>query len=367
MRFLSGDRTFLALTLVLALGGIAIFSSAALGLLARQSGTISHEILSQAVLGLGGGALAFLLARHMPLGFVRKAAPYAYLATLALTLLVFVPGLGTYANGATRWIDLGFTTIQPAEFLKIGVVLMMAWYLAKYARVLGDLRRGILAFVLIVGVPALVLLFQPNTSTTLLIACTAAVMYFAAGAPLRDFGILILIALFAGGTILLVRPYAFQRVITFLHPSADSLGASYQIQQSLIAVGSGGLLGRGFGESVQKFNYLPEPDGDSVFAVFAEECGFLGAVILVLLFAALAARGIVIAGESRDLFGGLLALGLSWLIAFQAFVNISAMIGVIPLTGLPLPFVSHGGTALLVTLACAGLILNVAAHRKSTA
>jgi cell division protein FtsW len=191
-------------------------------------------------------------------------------------------------------------------------------------------------------------------------------MYFAAGAPLRDFGILILITLLAGGAVLIVRPYALQRVMTFMHPGANSLDSSYQIQQSLIAVGSGGFAGRGFGESVQKFNYLPEPDGDSVFAVFAEECGFVGAVLLVLLFSALAARGIVIAGESRDMFGGLIALGLSWLIAFQAFVNMSAMLGVIPLTGLPLPFISHGGTALLVVLACAGLILNIAAHKKQS-
>jgi cell division protein FtsW len=365
MRLLSGDRTFLALTFVLALGGLAIFSSAALGLLARANGGISQEILSQALFGLGGGIVAFLIARHTPLMLVRRFAPYIFLATVVLTLLVFVPGLGSHANGATRWIDLGFTTIQPAEFLKVGAVLMMAWYLSKYARQLSDPRRGVLAFVAIIAVPALTLLFQPNTSTTLLIGMTAAVMYFAAGAPLRDFGILLLIALLVGAVVLYARPYTRDRVMTFFHPSGDSLGSSYQIQQSLIAVGSGGLLGRGFGESVQKFNYLPEPDGDSVFAVFAEECGFVGAVILVLLFAALAARGIVIAGESRDLFGGLVALGLSWLIAFQAFVNMSAMTGVIPLTGLPLPFVSHGGTALLVVLGCAGLILNVGAHRKS--
>ncbi|MEJ0053234.1 MAG: putative peptidoglycan glycosyltransferase FtsW [bacterium] len=366
MRSFSGDRTFLGIVTILALGGIAIFSSAALGLLARTGSAVSHEILSQAVLGLGGGIVAFIIARRVPLSFVRKAAPYAFLASLALTLLVFVPGLGTHANGATRWIDVGFTTIQPAEFLKIGVVLMMAWYLAKYARQLHDFTKGLLPFIVIVGIPALVLLMQPNTSTTLLIGSTAAVMYFAAGAPWRDFGVLLVLALVAGGAILFLRPYALERVMTFINPSENSLDSSYQIQQSLIAVGSGGLAGRGFGESVQKFNYLPEPDGDSVFAVFAEECGFIGAVLLVLLFAALAARGIVIAGESRDMFGGLIALGLSWLIAFQAFVNMSAMLGIIPLTGLPLPFVSHGGTALLVVLACAGLILNIAAHRKQT-
>jgi cell division protein FtsW len=199
----------------------------------------------------------------------------------------------------------------------------------------------------------------------MLILMTCGVMYFAAGAPWRDFGILLGLAVVAFGIVVLMRPYVLQRVETFMHPGANSLSSGYQIQQSLIAIGSGGLMGRGFGQSVEKFNYLPEPDGDSVFAVFAEETGFIGAALLLALFVALAARGIVIAGDSRELFGGLIALGLSFLIITQAFINICAMLGIIPLTGLPLPFVSHGGTALMAVLLMCGLILNVSAQRKS--
>jgi len=189
-------------------------------------------------------------------------------------------------------------------------------------------------------------------------------MYFAAGAPWRDIGLVALLTLVALGSVLIMRPYVLGRVLTFLDPAADPLNSSYQIQQALIAVGSGGLFGRGLGQSVEKFNYLPEPDGDSVFAVFAEETGFVGAVILLALFVGLAARGIVIAGESRELFGGLVALGFSFMLILQAFINMGAMLGVIPLTGLPLPFVSHGGTALLAVLIECGLILNVSVHRK---
>jgi cell division protein FtsW len=167
------------------------------------------------------------------------------------------------------------------------------------------------------------------------------------------------------GAIVLYRPYVLHRFETFIHPSANSLSAGYQIQQSLIAVGSGGLLGKGFGQSVEKFNYLPEPDGDSVFAVFAEEWGFAGSVLLLALFAALAARGLTIAADSKELFGGLIALGFSVLIALQAFINMCAMLGIIPLTGLPLPFVSQGGTALLAVLAMCGLILNVASRKRA--
>ncbi len=356
---------FFLLVLVAALAGLAIFASATLGLLARQDALISKGILLQAGLGFGLGMVGLLIARTISFTWIRKAAPYLYVAGLAATTAVFIPGVGLRANGATRWIDLGFTTVQPAEFLKIGLVLVLAWWLASHARQLSDPKKGLLPFLLMIGVPAFILLLQPNTSTTLLLLATGTVMYFAAGAPWRDFGILAVLAVVALGSVILMRPYVLDRITTFLDPSANSLSSGYQIQQSLISIGSGGLLGRGFGQSVGKFNYLPEPDGDSVFAVFAEETGFVGATLLLALFIALAARGIVIAGNSRELFGGLVALGLSFLLIFQAFINISAMLGIIPLTGLPLPFISHGGTALLATLIMCGLILNVAALRKS--
>ena len=366
MKVFTGDRAFLVITAVLALGGIAIFSSALLGLLARPNASVASAALSQVVFGLGAGIGAFAIARTIPLALVKRWAPWLYGASLLLTALVFVPGIGKHVNGATRWLDLGITTVQPAEFLKFGAVIMVAWLLSKYSKKLKDWRYGLAPFLGIVGAPAVILLAQPNTSTTALVLATAGIMYFAAGAPMRDFAVIALIAIVTLAALLHFRPYAMKRVETFIHPSAaDALGGGYQIQQSLIAIGSGGISGRGFGQSVQKFNYLPEPDGDSVFAVFGEEFGFIGSVILVALFALFAARGIVIAGESRDLFGGLTALGFSWLIAFQAFVNMSAMLGIVPLTGLPLPFVSHGGTALMMVLAAAGLILNIAAHRKA--
>ncbi|MHB0865933.1 MAG: FtsW/RodA/SpoVE family cell cycle protein [Minisyncoccota bacterium] len=365
MKFVSGDRVFLMLVLVLALAGIAIFSSAALGLLARETSSVSKDILLQTGLGLGLGFIAFILARMTPFALLKRFAPHIFILTLILTLLVFVPGVGFHSGGATRWINLRFTTLQPAEFLKIGFVIALAWWLAPRTRQLGNPKKGLLPFVGFLVVPAAILLAQPNTSTTLLILATGAVMYFAAGAPLRDFGILALGVIFALGIVILVRPYVLERIKTFIDPSANSLSSGYQIQQSLIAIGSGGILGRGFGQSIEKFNYLPEPDGDSVFAVFAEETGFIGAIILLGLFVALAARGIVIASNATDLFGGLIALGFSFLIILQAFINIGAMLGIIPLTGLPLPFISHGGTALAATLLMCGLILNVAAHRRA--
>ena len=366
MKIVKGDRIFFIITCALALGGFAIFSSAALGLLARESASVSRDIMVQAGFGLGLGFISLFIIQMIPLAQIKRLAPYGYAAAVLLTMAVFIPGIGQHTNGATRWINVGFTTVQPAEFLKIGLVLMLAWWLAPRARQLKDFRKGLLPFMAILGLPAAVLLMQPNNSTTMLIVLTGGALYLAAGAPLRDIGILGGLVVIALVGVLILRPYALERAKTFLDPSANSLGSGYQIQQSLIAVGSGGLFGRGFGQSVEKFNYLPEPDGDSVFAVFAEETGFMGAALLLALFAGLFARGIVIAGDSRDLFGGLVALGFSVLIALQAFINICAMTGIIPLTGLPLPFVSHGGTALLAVLAMCGFILNVSSNRKTT-
>lgn len=364
MKFVSGDRVFFMLVLIMAFAGLAIFSSAALGLLARESSSVSRDILLQSGLGLGLGLFALVCARAIPFALIKRFAPYIYVATLIFTALVFVPGIGSNFGGATRWIDLGLTTVQPAEFLKIGFVLVLAWWLAPRARQFSNPKKGLLPLIAFIIPSAVILLAQPNTSTTLLFIATGMVMYFAAGAPLRDFGIMTLIVLLVLGGIISTRGYALERVKTFFNPSANSLSSGYQIQQSLIAIGSGGLLGRGFGQSVEKFNYLPEPAGDSVFAVFSEETGFIGALFLLALFVALSARGIAIAGNSHDLFGGLVALGFSFMIILQAFINICAMLGIIPLTGLPLPFISHGGTALVAILIMCGLILNVASHRR---
>src|SRR3989344_6364767 len=187
-----GDRIFLTLVLGIALAGFAIFSSAKLGLLARENASISHDILLQAGLGLGLGFLAFSIARTVSLARIKRFAPYLYAITVIFTGLVFVPGIGMHAKGATRWINLGFTTVQPAEFLKIGFVIMLAWWLAPRARQLTEPRKGLIPFIALLALPSILLLAQPNTSTMLLILATGAVMYFAAGAPWRDFGILLL-------------------------------------------------------------------------------------------------------------------------------------------------------------------------------
>jgi cell division protein FtsW len=362
MRF-AGDRLFFLIVLILTVGGAAMFLSAALGLLARQNANLGHLAVTQLLLGLIPGLIALAIIRFTPQKlFMRGILPF-YIFALLATALVFLPHVGVHANGATRWLQVGPITVQPAEFLKIAVVLMFASYLAKMRTKLSDLRYGLLGFGIIVGIPTALLIMQPNTSTVLVLGATTAAMYFIAGAPWRDFAILAVIALIGLGAIIAVRPYILQRIQTFIEPSSNSLTSGYQIQQSLIAVGSGGLLGRGYGQSVQKFNYLPEAVDDAIFAVYAEEFGFVGAVLLVVLFLAFAARGLMIAAEASNAFGTFAATGLTLIITISAFLNIGAMLSIFPLTGLPLPFISHGGTALLAALASIGVILNIAANR----
>lgn len=360
---LLGDRTFVIIVLILIVAGLALFSSAALGLLARADASPWRLLLTQLALGLVPGVIALLVFRFMPQKRLLSLVLPFYVASILLSLVVFTK-FGVELNGARRWIDIGFTTFQPAEFLKIGVVLMLAAFLTKAGARIKDAKEGLLPFCLIVGIPVAILLAQPNTSTVLIIGATCATMYFIAGAPWRDFFILGGVTLVALTVLVFMRPYLMERVETFIDPSRAPQGSGYHIQQSLIAIGSGGLTGRGFGQSVQKFNYLPEAQSDSVFAVYGEEFGFVGTVLLVILFVAFALRGLMIASAASSMFGLLVATGLTLLITFSAFLNIGALLGIAPLTGLPLPFISHGGTALMAALLSVGIILNIAAHRK---
>jgi cell division protein FtsW len=363
LKGISGDRLFFLIVVILVVGGMAMFVSASLGLLARADESPLKLAFTQLILGLIPGVIALVTIRYTPLSFIQKLAPAIYLASIAATALVFTP-LGPTLNGARRWIDIGFTTVQPAELLKIGVVLMLAWYLAKMKGKLQSFTSGLIPFGLIVGIPVVLLLLQPNTSTVLVLGATSIALYILAGGPWRDVLLMVVGALLVLAILVGQRPYLMNRVMTFMNPAENSLTTGYQIQQSLIAIGSGGFMGRGFGQSAQKFNYLPEAQGDSVFAVFSEEFGFIGSVFMVLLFVGFAMRGFSIAADASTLFGSLAATGLTLLISLSAFLNIGAMLAILPLTGLPLPFVSHGGTALLFALASVGIILNVAAHRK---
>ena len=359
----TADRTLLALIVLLVLTGFFIFASASLGLLARNGATFSSVAFTQIAFGIVGGSAALFLLSQIHYRWWRRYAFYIFLFTLALTASVFIPGFGYSHGGAQRWIEIAGFSLQPAELLKIGFVIYLATWLSGTHKHITTFGHGTLPFFAIVGAVGLLLLAQPDTDTFLIMAAAATAMFLTAGGRWRDVTVVGVLAIAILGVLAITRPYIMERLTSFIDPAADPQGAGYQVTQSLIAVGSGGVVGRGFGQSIQKFEYLPEPIGDSIFAVYAEEFGFLGSSVLILLFTGFIIRGYKIAAHARDLFGMLLVVGFITIIGLQTFLNIAAMTGLAPMLGLPLPFISHGGTALLALLASVGIILNVSRHQ----
>ena len=358
------DRPFLTTALVLVIVGVFIFSSASLGLLARDGVQFSSVAKSQFFLGVCGGLIALFIMANIPYRSYRAYAPYIFGIALVLTTFVFIPGLGYEANGARRWLSVFGVSLQPAEILKLSFVLFLAWFYSAHYRKLKDIRFSLGGLVGALAVTGLILLLQPDTGTFLILGATGVAVTITAGVRVKHLLFLGLLLFLGVCMLALSRPYLLERVTTFMDPASDPSGSGYQIKQSLIAIGSGGWFGRGFGQSVQKFSYLPEPIGDSIFSVAAEEFGFVGSVALLGLFVFFALRGLLIASRAPDRFGGLIVIGVVILIITQSFMNIGAMTGLIPLTGEPLTFISHGGTSLLFALAGVGMVLNISRYKS---
>lgn len=365
MRLKKPDRFFFILAGMVVLGGFFIFVSASLGLLGRDSASFWFVAAKQLTI-LVAGIFVGLMVSAVHYEKWRKLALPLFVGSIILTCLVFLPQLGLEINGAKRWLEfnLGFTTFsfQPAEFLKLATIVYVAAWLSKNKDRVGELSSGMVFILATMGVVGVVLLAQPNTSTLAIIGFAVLTMFITAGAKIRHILLLGLIGLVCLAVLVTFRPYVKDRIVTYLKPQHDVLGSSYQINQSLIAVGSGRIYGRGFGQSVQKFNFLPEPIGDSIFAVMAEEFGFVGSVTLVSLYTLFALWGLKIASKAKDIFGRLLASGIVILITAQSFINIGAMLGILPLTGTPLVFVSQGGSALFIALIEVGIILNISRY-----
>ncbi len=356
------DKPLLILLLLLVVSGAFIFSSAAFGLVARGASHISSVVFNHFVLGVGLGSLALIVGVGVDYRIWRKYAMYLFGAALVVTAAVFLPVVGAEFNGSRSWLILFGFSFQPSEALKIGSILMAAVYFSNIRQKTATTAWGLGGFFAIMALPSALLLLQPDVGTLGIIGISVLAVFVAAGARWRDIAIIVLVALLAVGALALKEPHIRDRVMTFLHPAENQQGESYQVKQSLIAIGSGGFMGRGFGQGIQKFTYLPEPMGDSVFAVAGEELGFVGASTIVILFAAFAFRGLTIAARAPDLFGSLLATGISVYLGAEAYINIAAMLGLAPLTGIPLTFMSQGGTAILMALGSAGVLLNISRY-----
>ena len=356
------DKPLALLIFTLLLGGSLIFVSAAFGILGRGFTGITSVAFSHLVLGVGGGTVLLLVTLNVDYKQWRRFAPALFALALIAMLLVFVPHIGASHGGGQRWIILMGVSFQPSELLKIASIFVAAAYYSTIRSKTETFTWGVGGLIAILAAPIVLLVIQPDIGTLGIICMSTVVVFFAAGARMRDVAILACVALISLAVLAYVKPHVQERVMTFINPAQNQHTQSYQITQSLIAVGSGQLFGRGFGQSVQKFTYLPEPMGDSIYAVASEELGFVGSTIIVLLFLGLALRGYVVAARTPDMFGGLLAVGISTYLAGEAFINIAAMLSLLPLTGVPLTFVSQGGSAMLISLASAGILLNISRH-----
>lgn len=359
---MSYDKPFLLLSVLLTLAGTFIFISASFGLLLRSGPSFASILISQIGIGLAGGIIIAYVLYRTPLAWIQKVAPFAFIFSCLLLILVFVPDIGLSHGGARRWLLIGSFSFQPAELLKITYLLILAAWCSMVGGRIKTVRFGVLPFLCINIIVGILLILQPDTGTFIIVGVTGLAMFIIAGAQWKHILVIIGIGILAILLLVMWKPYIKDRVLTFINPDRDPYGSSYQIQQSLVAIGSGGFSGRGFGQSIQKFNYLPEPIGDSIFAVLGEEFGFIGTVSTVLLLVLFALRGLGIAMRSKNDFGRLVVVGIVILIITQSFMNIAAVLGLIPLTGEPLVFVSHGGSSLLFALANIGLVLNISAH-----
>lgn len=289
----------------------------------------------------------------------KKKANMIFLVCVVLLVLVLIPGVGSVRNGSRSWFGIGGFGIQPSEFTKLGLIIFTSKYLSNNSKEIRDIKKGVLP---ILGILLLIfglIMLEPDFGTGVVIVMTIVVLLFTSGVKMNFFikiGVLGLIGVVA---LIIIAPYRMQRILSFINPWNDPLGSGFQIIQSLYAIGPGGLLGLGFGNSVQKHFYLPEPQTDFIFSIISEEFGFMGVLLVSILFITIIYSGFKIAMKCEDLFGKYLAFGITFGLAFQTMLNLMVVVGLIPVTGVTLPFLSYGGSSLLITMCGMGILLNI--------
>ena len=357
------DYVLLVAFFFLVVFGLFALSSASSDLGKIRYDDAYYYLKRQITLGLFGGLLGFALGYILYYKNHKRWAIFLLLANLAALVLVLISPLGATRGGSARWLELGPLSFQPSELLKIAFIIYIAAWLSRagHHRKM-DFGRGFLPFLLLSGFVSILLFLQPATSTVFIVLATAFIMYFMSGARFSYIGLAGLMAVVAVGVLVYFTPYRLERVTAFLSPSEDPAGAGYHLNQALITLGAGGLTGVGFGGSTNKYLYLPESIGDSIFVIIGEELGFIGATILITVLFIVVLRGLFIARNVRDEFGRLMLVGFCAIIGIQTFVNIAALSGLIPLTGVTLPFVSYGSSSLVTFMTMAGIMTNISRY-----
>ncbi len=360
--FRQPDYILLIIISILIVFGLIMVSSASVVLSQENYQESYHYLKSQIWRGLLPGLIFGFVAFFTPYRWWKKLALPLFIITVLALILVFIPGLGVEHGGSKRWLNIGPFSPQPSEFLKLTFVIYLAAWLANKEKVIKKFSQGVIPFLVLIGLVAVLLLMEPDIGSLGVIGFTALAIYFLAGARLSHLGLI-----GTGATVLFwlltkFFSHASSRFQVFLHPELDPQGIGYQVNQALLALGSGGIFGLGLGQGLQKFKYLPQPASDSIAAVIGEELGFIGLFCLLLLFLAFAWRGLKITRQAPDNFAKLLAGGITSWIIIQALINIAAICGLMPLTGITLPFISLGGSSLAITLIAMGILLNISKY-----
>lgn len=359
------DVGLLLIVLILLVFGMLTLSSASSVTAYEKFGNNNHYFFRQLMFGVLPGLAAMYLAAKINYLKWQTFAPLLIVIGIAFLIGVFIPGIGFAVGSANSWIDFKFFLFQPSEFMKLVVILYLASWYDKRALHAHDLYYGFLPSLTIVGLIAGLIILQPDLGTMIILTLIAATMFFIGGVKLKYLFSVAGVASVFIWIMIKAAPYRLQRIMAFFNPEIDTRGISYQINQALLAIGSGGMWGYGLGQSRQKYNYLPEAIGDSIFAIMAEEMGFVRISIVLILFLFFAWRGFKIARYAPDTFSKLVAVGITSWVIIQALINIGGITAIMPLTGVPLPFISYGSTAMVVMLFGVGILLNISRYAVS--
>lgn len=349
-------RIIFVLLIILLVFGLIMVGSASVVDAARDFGDKMYYLKLQALWAVIG-LIGFFIASKFPHVRLEKISFFLFAGTIFLLLAVLIPGVGVKLQGARRWINLGFTTFQPAELAKLTLAVYFSTLLKK--------RNVFMPFLISLGLVIGLVMLEPDLGTSLVLVGMAAVIYFGGQGKVKNLLYILPVGITLGILLVVSSPYRLERIRTFLDYSHDPQGSSYQIRQSLLALGSGGLWGRGVGQSLQKYDYLPEVTTDSIFAVIGEEFGFFGGTIVILVFLAFIYEGFQIAKYAETEFSRNLALSITAIIGFQVFLNLSAITALLPFTGIPLTFISYGGSSLSVMMVSAGILANIDHEQKT--
>lgn len=360
----SADQVLLLTIIGITLFGFIMVASASSVLAEKHYQDAFYFVKHQFMYGGTVGLVLFLVGFFVPYKYWRVMALPGMLIALFLLVLVFVPGLHISSGGASRWIGIGPMTVQPTEVTKLAFIIYLAALLEKKGEDVRDFSKSVVPFLVIMGIIGTLIMLQPDMGTLISITLIAVCMVFVAGFRLRH---LLMIGL-AGSAVFAIflntARYRLERIMVYLHPELDPQGIGYQINQALLAVGTGGMWGQGLGRSRQKYYYLPEPAGDSIFAIIAEEFGLIRSSALLLVFAVIGYKGFEVARRVPDTFGRLLATGITSWILIQAFINIGSILAITPMTGIPLPYISYGGSALAAVLFASGILINISKYTE---